>query len=160
MALSVAIIVYVPVIAVASEVATPKAPRALPMETDVASDELQTAAVVQSIAVPFEKTATASNCRLVPIAMVGSAGVTLIDASFPPFAQLTKPIAAAKSTTAAMLPYLRIFIILFSLVSLIDSLQSLSTTCRVMDAKSIISETVFIFNGKAKGRGYSPLAKL
>lgn len=150
MAVSVAVMVMVPVFPVTSEVARPKVPRALPMVTDAPSDELQTAAVVQSIAVPFEKTATASNCRLVPVAMVGSAGVTFIAVSFPPFAQLMKPIVAAKSATAAMLPYFKIFIILFSLVYLIISPPSFSETCRIIDGRMHNIRNGFYFQWQSK----------
>lgn len=83
------------------------------MVTAVESDELHAAAVVQSSVVPSEKIAKALNCCVVPLAMVGLAGVTLIDASFPPREQLMSPIAAAKSTTATILPYLRILIVLY-----------------------------------------------
>jgi hypothetical protein len=108
---SVAVIMNVPV---ASEVARPKVPRVLPMVTAVASEVLQVAADVQLISVPFEKIAMAMNSCLVPVAMVGLAGATLIDVSFPPREQLMKPIAVAKSATATILPCLRIFILLFS----------------------------------------------
>jgi hypothetical protein len=109
-AVSVAVMVIVFVVPLRSEVARPWVPRELPMVTAAESDELQIAAVVQSIAVPSENVATALNCCLDPVAIVGLAGVTLIDASFPPREQLMKPIAAAKSATATILPYLRILI--------------------------------------------------
>jgi hypothetical protein len=104
---SVAVIVNVPVVPVTS-VAIPYEPRLLPIVT-AASEVLQAAAAVQLIVVPSENVATAANCCLVPVAMVGLAGATLIDASFPPREQLMTPIATAKSATATILPHLRIF---------------------------------------------------
>ena len=114
--MSVAVIVNVPVVPVASEVARPYEPKELLIVTSLLSD-VQSAAVVQSSIVPFENIAMAVNWCFVPLAMVGPEGDTVIDVSVPPFLpQLMKPIAAAKSAAMIILPYFRIFIILFSLV--------------------------------------------
>jgi hypothetical protein len=138
LAVSVAVMVNVPVVPVASDVARPNVPKTVPVVTDVTSDEVQAAAVVQSISVPLEKTAKALNCWVVPAAMVGLEGVMTIVDSFPPREQLMKPAAAAKSAAATILPYLRIFIIPFS------------PDTRLKIVGSIVSESFYIFNDKAQ----------
>lgn len=118
LAVSVAVMVItliVPLEPLTSEVARPLEPKLLLIVTAPAFDVLQSAAVVQSSIVPFENVAMAVNWCLVPVAMVGSAGDTVIEVSVPPLLpQLMRPIAAANSAARIIVLYFKIFIILFS----------------------------------------------
>ncbi len=115
MLLTVSVALIVATVVPVTEVARPYEPKLLPIVTS-AFEVVQAAAVVQSIIVPSENIAIAVNCLFVPVAMVGPAGDTVIEVSVPPaLPQLMKPIATAKSAAMIILPYFRIFIILFSL---------------------------------------------
>jgi len=151
LAVSVAVIVNVPFVPVASEVARPYEPKELLIVTALLSD-VQFAAVVQSSIVPFENVANAVNWCLVPLAMVGPEGDTVIDASVPPLLpQLMKPIEAAKSAATTILPYFRVFIILFSLWYTLKIARSpFKQPAGLRTADCILTESFFIFNGKTK----------
>lgn len=109
-AVSVAVMVIVPVVPVISEVARPVEPTVLLIVTVVSSDELQVDADVQFMVVPSENFAMAANCCAVPFAMVGLLGMTVIDSSFPPRIQLMKPAAATVRTATTKIQYFTILI--------------------------------------------------
>jgi hypothetical protein len=84
---SVAVPVMFPEVAVivvepaATEVASPLEPAALLIAATPAVDELQVTAVVRFCVVPSENVPVAVNCRVVPNAMLGLVGVTVMDTS-------------------------------------------------------------------------------
>ena len=73
-----AVIVVVPA---ATEVARPLEPAALPTDATPVLDELQVAEAVKSCVVLSENVPVAANCVVVPLAMLGLDGVTVMDTS-------------------------------------------------------------------------------
>jgi hypothetical protein len=114
-AVSVAVMVTVPVVPLASEVARPFEPAVLLIVTMVTSDEFQVTAEVQFSVVPSENVAVAVSCWVVPIAMVGLVGVTVIDVMVPPRIQLMKPITVTDSTARTKMRDLIVLIMVVSL---------------------------------------------
>ena len=142
LAVSVAVMVTVFIVGVEplrSAVARPYVPKLFPIVTAASSDELQAAAVVQSIAVPFENTAVAVNCCVVPAVMVELAGAIVIDSNVPPREQLVKFIAAAKSAIATnplyFKPVINALLPAYSFIFRSSILQ-----------RDIVSESDFIIN--------------
>jgi hypothetical protein len=109
-AVSVAVMVIVPVVPVIGDVARPFEPAVLLIVTAVSSDELQVDADVQFRVVPSENFAMAANCCAVPFTMVGLLGITVIDSSFPPRVQLMKPTAVTVRPATIKIQYFTIFI--------------------------------------------------
>jgi hypothetical protein len=112
---SVAAMVTVPAVPLASEVARPFEPAVLLIVTMVTSDEFQVTAEVQFRVVPSENVAVAVSCWVVPIAMVGLVGVTVIDVMVPPRIQLMKPITVTDSTARTKMRDLIVLIMVVSL---------------------------------------------